>query len=128
MLTLVTVHQDAAHIAQITRAEMIDFYKRLIDPKSPLRSKLAVHLHAQTTSPAEAGVPVVSKAMESLGLSKKAGNSHAEEDYPAPTVEPNGTTPYVIKDVRNFKAMLQISAGPQPVKHISEFEDLDSKL
>jgi insulysin len=107
---------------------MIDFYRRLIDPKSPLRSKLAIHLHAQAATPEEASVPVVSKAMQTLGLSKKSSKSDIEDEYPAPTVEPNGTTPYVIKDVRNFKAMLQISAGPQPVKHISEFEDLDSKL
>jgi hypothetical protein len=33
---------------------------------------------------------------------------------------------YIITDVREFKWKLQVSAGPQPVKHISEFEDLES--
>lgn len=42
--------------------------------------------------------------------------------------EGNGSTPYIITDVREFKSMLQVSAGPQAVKHISEFEDLDAKL
>lgn len=108
---------------------MLDFYRRLIDPKSPERSKLAIHLHAQTSSPEEAAsVPVISKAMETLGINKKTTNENAEDDYSAPTVEANGTTSYIVKDVRLFKSMLQISAGPQPVKDISEFEELDSKL
>jgi insulysin len=40
-------------------------------------------------------------------------------------VEGNGTARFIITDVRTFKAMLQVSAELQPVKHISEFEDLD---
>ncbi|KAA8563848.1 hypothetical protein EYC84_011863 [Monilinia fructicola] len=31
-------------------------------------------------------------------------------------VEGNGTKPFVITDVRQFKSMLQVTAGPQPVK------------
>lgn len=84
---------------------MIAFFKRYIHPSSPERSKLAVHLHAQASAPSE-GKP----------------------DIKLEAIEGNGTTPYVIEDVRQFRSMLQISAGPQPVKHISEFEDLDSKL
>lgn len=42
--------------------------------------------------------------------------------------EGNGTTPFIITDVREFKSRMQVSAGPQPVKHISEFEELDAKL
>ncbi|CZR61550.1 related to insulysin precursor (metalloendopeptidase) [Phialocephala subalpina] len=120
------VYQDAAHIKQITRDDMVDFYQTLIDPKSPRRSKLAVHLHAQSGESEASSVPV-GKAMEKLGVSKTC-NAKEEDSYPQPEVEPNGTTPYIIKDVRTFKSMLQISAGPQPVKHISEFEELDSKL
>jgi insulysin len=83
---------------------MIAFFERFIHPSSPDRSKLAVHLHAQASAPTENGDVALEK------------------------VEGNGTTPYVINDVRQFRSMLQISAGPQPVKHISEFEELDSKL
>jgi insulysin len=34
----------------------------------------------------------------------------------------------VIKDVRSYKAQLQTTTGPQPIKHITEFEDLEPKL
>lgn len=40
----------------------------------------------------------------------------------------NGTTPHVIDDVRTFKAGLAATAGARPVKDLSEYEDLDSKL
>lgn len=92
-----------------------------------MRSKLAVHLHAQSGVSDASSIPVVSNAIEKLGLNGTSSHK-ADDDYPQPEVEPNGTTPYTIKDVRTFKSMLQISAGPQPVKHISEFEELDSKL
>lgn len=109
-----TVHHDAAHIKQVTKADMIAFYKEFIDPTSPSRSKLAIHLVAQATAPVE--------------KKKKDESATPSEDIKFPPLPGNGTTPYVIKDVRAFKSMLQISAGPQPVKDISEFEELDSKL
>src|ERR1700760_3406331 len=34
----------------------------------------------------------------------------------------------LIKDVRAYKAQLQTTSGPQPYKHITEFEDLEPKL
>jgi insulysin len=105
------VHQDAANIKVLTKAEMITFFKEFIDPTSPRRSKLAIHLIAQVSAPSENGdiLPVNGDST----LAKIRGND---------------TTPYVIKDVREFKSMLQVSRGPQPVKCISEFEELDSKL
>lgn len=36
--------------------------------------------------------------------------------------------PFVIENVHAFKASLNVSAGPQPVKDLSEFEDLEAKL
>ncbi len=105
---------------------MIEFFTHYIHPSSPARSKIAVHLNAQT--PPTVGVAaVVEKGVKALGLNKL---SKDEEDGEAVSVksEGNGTTPYVIRDVREFKSMMQVSAGPQPVKHISEFEELDSKL
>jgi insulysin len=107
---------------------MVEFYKHFVHPSSPARSKLAIHMKAQAAS-ADASVvkEVVGKGLKVLGLNK---DHKDEEDGEATSVEVegNGTTPYIITDVREFKSMLQVSAGPQPVKHISEFEDLDSKL
>lgn len=62
-----------------------------------------------------------------MGLNKT--HKDIEDGEPVPVkMQGNGTIPFVITDVREFRCMLQVSAGPQPVKHISEFEDLDSKL
>jgi insulysin len=108
---------------------MIQFFNHFIHPTSPARSKLAVHLNAQTPSAngdSSTVTAVVEKGMKALGLKEK----HSVEDGEAVPVkaEGNGTTPYTITDVREFKSKLQVSAGPQPVKDISEFEELDSKL
>jgi insulysin len=78
---------------------MVEFYKRFIHPSLPARSKLAIHLKTQSPSSVSA----------------------AEEDGDV-DVQGNCITPYVIDNVREFKSMLQISAGPQLVKNIREFE------
>lgn len=114
---------------------MIQFYQHYIHPTSPARSKLAVHLNAQAQAVDEAApsteksgvAALVEKTAEVLSLNKSTKD---EEDGEVIKVAPqgNGTTPYVITDVREFKSRLQVSAGPQPVKDISEFEELESKL
>jgi len=108
---------------------MIQFYQHFIHPTSPERSKLAVHLNAQgpNSTEATAVTAVLEKSMKVLGLNK---DKKDEEDGEVIEAKPegNGTTPFIITDVREFKSKLQVSAGPQPVKHISEFEELDSKL
>lgn len=40
----------------------------------------------------------------------------------------NGTTPLIVEDVRSFKAGLVASAGAQPAKDLTEYEDFDPKL
>lgn len=62
-----------------------------------------------------------------LGINKVHKDAEDGEVVPVKK-EGNGTIPTVITDVREFKSRLQVSAGRQPVKHISAFEDLDSKL
>jgi insulysin len=108
---------------------MIEFYNYYILPTSPARSKLAIHLNAQATAKTEgaSGVTAVEKGIKTLGLNKDSKDEEDGEVVPVKE-EGNGTTPYIITDVREFKSKLQVSAGPQPVKHISEFEELDSKL
>lgn len=83
-------------------------------------------MNAQSPASTEAS-GVIEKATQILGLNK---DKKDEEDgeFAEAKVEGNGTTPFIITDVREYKSKLQISAGPQPVKHISEFEELDSKL
>lgn len=104
---------------------MIEFYNHYILPASPARSKLAVHLNAQTPAEADEDLDVgaAEKGVKTLALK----DNYNGEIVPVKE-EINRTTPYVITDVREFRSKLQISAGPQAVKDISEFEELDSKL
>jgi insulysin len=108
---------------------MIEYYNHYILPASPARSKLAIHLNAQTLAPTEeksAVTAAVEKGMKILALSTDKDSLDGEV---APVKEDiNHTTSYIITDVREFRSKLQISAGPQAVKRISEFEELDSKL
>jgi insulysin len=106
---------------------MIEFFNHYIHPSSPSRSKLAIHLNAQSLPPTSSASAALENGIEALGLNSDKKDEGNVEVLHGETVG-NGTTPYVITDVRKFKSMLQVSAGPQPVKHISEFEEFDSKL
>lgn len=117
------VHHDAANVKALTKDDMIQFYDQFILPSSPLRSKLAIHLIAQGTS-----LPEVKPEEQSILAVNKDRKDAEDGEAITVNVEGNGTKPFVITDVRQFKSMLQVTAGPQPVKHISEFEELDSKL
>ncbi|KAL3417361.1 zinc protease [Phlyctema vagabunda] len=116
--------QEASHIKALTKNDMIKFFQQYISPASPSRAKLAIYLNAQGTAEETTnGVTgVVEKGMKALGLDS------AKETTPEVKVVGNGTKPFVITDVREFRAKLQVSAGPQAVKDISEFEELDAKL
>ncbi|PBP21540.1 peptidase M16 inactive domain-containing protein [Diplocarpon rosae] len=102
------VHEDAAHVRTLTKADMIDFYDRFILPSSPLRSKLAVHLNAQTPSSTDTSTAaeVIEKSMRVLGVEKDSKDQDEGEIIEA-RPQGNGTTPYVITDVREFKSKLQ---------------------
>lgn len=106
---------------------MIEFYQHFIHPTSKQRAKIAVHLIAQGLGPPTVATAIIEKGMEVLGLNK-TGKDDEDGEAVEVKAEGNGTTPFVITDVREFKSRLQVSAGPQPVKHLSEFEELDSKL
>lgn len=109
---------------------MIEYYDRYILPTSPLRSKLAIHLNAQDAASNE--TPTVTGVLEQgkqvLGLDNKDSKDQEASEAPGAKPAGNGTVPFIITDVREFKSMMPISPGPRPVKHISEFEDLDAKL
>lgn len=55
--------------------------------------------------------------------SKTNGGENVGDDAPS-----NSNTPVMIEDVRAFKASLAASAGAQPAKDLSEYEDFDPKL
>lgn len=131
-------YHDAAHIQKLTKSDMIDFFMHYICPSSPTRAKLAIHLHARgisetPTSPEAIPNGIISyieKEVEADAL-RTGSNVVINPESVIPQVNgANGATrtPYVIENVREFRSRLAVSAGPQPVKDLSEFEELDSKL
>jgi insulysin len=63
------------------------------------------------------------------GVLASAGMQTELEMGDKPAVNGSATSnAIVIKDVRAYKAQLQTTSGPQPYKHITEFEDLEPKL
>jgi len=200
-LDFVQNENDVAHLRVLTKKDLINFFDHYINPTSPARAKLSIHMIAQlsaksigdTMDSAEQKEKVISllgKYLNSLGLEvddekitnrfadvdvvggDEAGIIHAMEAYLSndiqvedgrakdvieqgqqllgtvlpslgievrPAAKINGidhegddvpvtkvTT--FIGNVHEYKASLQASAGARPVKHISEFEDLEPKL
>jgi len=200
-LDFVQNENDVAHLRILTKKDLINFFDHYINPTSPARAKLSIHMIAQlsaksigdTMDSAEQKEKVISllgKYLNSLGLEvddekitnrfadvdvvggDEAGIIHAMEAYLSndiqvedgrakdvieqgqqllgtvlpslgievrPAAKINGidhegddvpvtkvTT--FIGNVHEYKAGLQASAGARPVKHISEFEDLEPKL
>jgi len=106
---------------------MVEFYNRYIRPQSPLRSKLSVHLNAQSAAPSPSiAATVIDLAKENIVPAGINGSKFVE--HLSPVAKAPHEAPVEIVDVRGFKAQLRVSAGPKPVKDITTFEDLDAKL
>lgn len=68
---------DAATVRALTKPEMIEFYRHYIDPQSPTRAKLSIHLNAQSAgqdkpaNPAEQKsklVAMLGRHLQSVGI------------------------------------------------------------
>ncbi|KAI1157274.1 peptidase M16 inactive domain-containing protein [Nemania serpens] len=94
---------DAARVEKLTKAEMVDFYKTSIDPASPTRAKLVVQLVAQ-------------------GVSSKAEDEKPADDKKDEVTLPvsNGTQPFMITSVRDYKAQMATTAGPCAIHDLRE--------
>ena len=102
------------HIEPLTKAEMIEFFKHYISPNSPHRSKLSVHLLAQSSP----------RPTDEEANGTEASGMNGDEEIVPPEQKP--TT--VIEDVPKWKTSLPVSAGAKPVKDLSEFEETEAKL
>jgi insulysin len=71
----------------------------------------------------ETGQAAMGALMASAGLQQPVELEKAE-----PIPDTASKEAVVIKDVQAYKAQLQTTTGPQPVKHITEFEELEPKL
>jgi insulysin len=135
-----TAYHDAVHIQKLTKPDMLEFFLHYIAPKSPARAKLSIHLHARGISEVSTPIemaPSEEKAVELNDIVEKGIDMLKIDQKPAEL--PNGvlchggttkpaSEPYLIENIRDFRSRLVVSAGPQPVKDLSEFEELDSKL
>ncbi|XDG00719.1 hypothetical protein ABKA04_000334 [Annulohypoxylon sp. FPYF3050] len=101
--------RDAAQVKQLTKAEMVEFYSTYIKPTSPTRAKLVVQLVAQ-------------------GIGPKVKEAEESSNGDTTTIWSNGTEPFLIKNVRDYKARLSVTAGARPIRALTDFEEIDSKL
>jgi insulysin len=100
----------------ITKADMIEMFQRYVLPSSPERAKLAIHLHAKYAS----GVSSLAQTTVTLNtVTKVTGVTNI-------AMESSRKDLYIIGDVRDYKSRLAVTAGPQAVKDLSEFEDIES--
>lgn len=192
--------EDAEYIRTLTKPDVIEFFKQYIDPRSPSRAKLSIHMKSHSSNastddgmtPEEqktkltealaaylssAGVPVETEKFQTAfdNVDVASGDKEAilstvsdflvsemklPEDKVQQTIEQgeqkldfqlsqfgikalpnedgveavNGTNgtghkePTFITNVPQYKASLPVSAGPKPIKDLSEFEDIEPKL
>ncbi|KAI0836080.1 hypothetical protein F5Y06DRAFT_305417 [Hypoxylon sp. FL0890] len=85
---------------------MIEFYSTYIKPTSPARSKLVVQLIEQSVS---------SKAKEA----EESSNGDTTAIYS------NGVEPVLIRDVREYKARLPVTAGARQIRDLGKFEEIN---
>ena len=81
----------------------------------------------QTPGVLEEVSKLLDNVLPNLGIEVKAeidGEEPQSKLPPVPAVKKTS----LIDDVRGFKSGLQLSAGPNPVTNLTEFEELDSKL
>lgn len=111
VITRTIAKEDAAAINLLTQPDMIEFFERHINPASPERAKIAIHLNAQT--PATSGEMTVSEKLDGKEEDMAIRVRH----------QGNGTIPHIISDVTDFKSKMHFSCGLQPVKDFKEFEN-----
>jgi insulysin len=98
---------DAAQVEALTKRNMIEFFNHFILSSSPLRSKFSVHLNAQKSPKAQMALKEDKNTTEnSKGEIVKIG------------AQGNGAALFTIMGIREFKSMMTVNLGPQPVKDV----------
>jgi insulysin len=112
---------DAEAVENLTKDDMVIFYKDKILPSSAIRSKLAVHFEVQTPTETHMEGTIGDEWMRSLDLEgTKVGDGDESE------VGTRRAASFT--DVAEFKSMMKVIEAPQPVEDIEQFEDLDAKV
>ena len=92
------------------------------DP-APVAEAVTVYLTDDAKVPREKAEEVVAQGLVALGGAHEEGAASAAGCVPG-----NGVEAVVIEDVHAWKASLVVDAGAQPVRPLSDFEDIESKL
>ncbi|KAJ9302927.1 hypothetical protein DTO271G3_301 [Paecilomyces variotii] len=73
---------DAARVRGLSKQEMIEFYRQYIDPQSPTRAKVSIHLNAQAGEAAKNADPqeLKSKFISLLGAQLEAAGFTADPE------------------------------------------------
>jgi len=115
--------------------EQLEPRLRDIDFTTSNPAPLAEAVIAYLTEDAKVPAPKAQVVVEQGILTMKAALTKVGEQAKSDSEEAVGmadvkTTkkPILIEDVRAFKASMQASPGPQPVKHLTEYEDTEAKL
>ncbi|KAM5441709.1 metalloprotease [Microsporum ferrugineum] len=110
-----TQHEvDAAALDELTKDDIIAFYRQYIDPNSPTRAKLSVHMKAQASASlvasAEQKGDVVSKIEQFLGAAgAKVDTDKFKEAFKDITISSNNLDG-IISTVRNYlTSVLQLA-------------------
>ncbi|CZR55699.1 related to insulysin precursor (metalloendopeptidase) [Phialocephala subalpina] len=106
-LDFVLEQHDATHLEKLTKENVVEFYKEYFLPTSPLRSKLVIQLIAQNAAQTQA--KEVEEKVRTVDLKEDGQQVEA----------------VLIKNIKEFKSMMEVKASPQPIKDIKGFEDLD---
>jgi insulysin len=118
---------------------MVEMFRHYISPSSPARAKLAIHLYAKgvssDSSPSDTPVltvpkmtQIVEKGISMLKLGSSVEKATEGDNSAADPADEKSQNIYIIEDVREYKSRLAVTPGPQPMKDLSEFEDIDAKL
>jgi insulysin len=125
----------AKQLGMLTKNDMADFYAQYIAPSSAQRSKLSVHLHAQskTHEPALDREKSCAVAANQIELAKLA----MDDTNPSLPAEPEVLSEFSnvrdssqsvsITDIAAFKASMRLSTGVKPVRPFEEFVE-DSEI
>jgi len=96
---------------------------------APLTEAVLRYLVQDVNVPTSKAKEILDQGLMALnGTGNGGGNGKADSNAPT-SKDVNALAEItLIQDVHAFKASLQVSAGPQPVKDLSEFEDIEAKL
>jgi insulysin len=136
--TVANIHlaeDDATYIGTITKNDMVDFYANYIAPSSAERSKLSVHLHAQSKTnghalDGETSFAVAADKIEwaKLPLDDTNPSLPAEAEVLSEFSNVRDSSQSVsITDIAAFKASMRLSTGVKPVRPFEEFVE-DSEI